>query len=113
MEDIKIGLVTINYNEDGSVSHTKFEPAAEVVTNPENLAQLLRLPPTDNAEVLKKNAQSVVANWYTKVGDIDLIDHFEYGFVSTVKECVKYGSGQIKKCVIDFSIKKYKESPMV
>lgn len=106
MNDIIVGVVTIKYNENGDTVYANFQPEAQEYTNPDFMHSLLGIPASSESEMIKTNAQHLLVKYFTKINDMDMADHFEYGFVGDVIQCDRYDSGQVKECKIKFTFKK-------
>lgn len=102
----QIGTVTIEYNRSGVVTSHKFNPLIKV-DNSQELRRELKNVNGENADVLKHNADVIVAAWFSKVNQVELEDREQYSVESEVIACEKYNTGGIKKCVLKYFLKKH------
>ena len=109
MKEFKIGIATVNYDENGYPISQSFVPGTNVNPDDELLNQLKQIPVTDNSEVTKENADMILAGWWAKMNEIELADREEYKIYSNVINCVKYPNDLIKECSIEYIYKKREE----
>jgi len=104
MNTLEIGIVTMNYNEDGTVikelSH--FTPTLKTTIDTDIEEQLLTIKGENDSETLKHNANAVLAGFFTQITNIELADRSEYVVDSEVVTCEKYPTGGIKTCVLKY-----------
>lgn len=113
MKEEIIGIVTMGYNEDGVVVEAGFKPQEQTDFDKGLLRQLQSVPSSDDIDVIKKNAANVISQWFTKISDIELLDLYEYQIVGEVIDCVKYAGGKVKKCSIQYRIKKLENEKVI
>jgi hypothetical protein len=107
MNETPIGIVTIEYDEDGKVIEAFFKPTEQKGFDLSVINDKLKTVPTSNStQKVKAGAANVLAQWLDNLNSLELADHFEYGWVGDVKECIKYAGGKIKKCSIEYTFKK-------
>lgn len=102
MNNQEIGVVTIDYNEEGVAIHSLFEPTLKIKGGMSLLEQMEALTATQDPEIIKSNADLVFGNWFNKLSEIELADRDTHEVVSELVECDKYPSGNIKKCVLKY-----------
>ena len=96
----QIGIATVNYDEAGNVVSANFEPKLKVENV--DVKQLLSIKADPDVDVVKHNAEMVMASWFTKINDIELADRDDYNIVSEVLRCERYDNDKIKTCSIAF-----------
>lgn len=106
MKDSKIGIVTMEYAQTGKIIQATFAPIMVVELEEELFYQLEEIKPTTDPAVLRSNADLVMASWFTRTNEIELADREKFSIVSDIIDCRKYETGQIKKCVIEYTFKK-------
>lgn len=99
-----IGQVAMEYSENGQVINASFTPSIVVKADEFLLGQLKTIPQTD-ADVLKHNADLVLASWFNKTNEIELADREKWTIVSAVVDCDKYPSGAVKRCILEYTFK--------
>lgn len=109
MKTLKIGIVTLHYDEEGTIVGTVFKPTSEVIGDSALLNELHQVQCADNTKVIKKQAQKVVADWFNKIDQAETEDKFTHQIASQVNYCEKYPNGQVKECSIEFFFKEVKQ----
>lgn len=97
-----IGTAKIEYDPDGKVIKTQF--ISQLRLNPLNLEKQLADIKQGDEEAIKANATLIMAAWFSQVAEIELADREKYKITDKIVECVKFDTGQIKKCSIQFSL---------
>lgn len=108
MKDMQpIGIVTIEYDENGRIEKARFDPSMTVEADDRLLKQLEVLEDEEEEIELQSRADLIMASWFTKINEIELADLNEWVIVSEVALCEKYVfSGKIRKCVLNYYFKK-------
>lgn len=101
-----IGIVTMEYDEQGAVTSATFVPTMKVVLDDNLIRQLQSLTASD-ALALQNNADLVMSAWFAKTNEIELADREEWTIKSRVVECITYPeNGKVKKCAIEYTFVK-------
>lgn len=101
-----IGIVTMEYDENGNVTSATFVPTMKVTLD-ENLVHQLQSIPASGAVTLMNNADLVMSAWFSKTNEIELADREEWAVDGRMIECTLHpGSTKVKKCVIEYTFKK-------
>lgn len=108
MKDLEIGIVKMQYGEDGDVKSASFEPKIQVSVGGELLARLHSVNSPTNSDIIKSNADMVLASFFSKINEIELADREEYEVTSEVINCEKYPNDTVKTCEIKYLFKKIK-----
>lgn len=106
---MEIGTVTITYSANGTIinSETYFTPSMQVSVSQENLLnEFMKITEKTDSEILKQNADLVIASWFSKMNEIELDERPGNGISSELIRCEKYSTGQIRKCVIRYNYSK-------
>lgn len=106
MDNLEIGIATIEYSKGGEIASASFSPTMNFRADEELLSRLDFAPHASNEILLKEHADRVFSAWFNKMNEIELADREEYEIVSEIVECLKFESQEIKKCVIKFTFKK-------
>lgn len=101
-----IGTTTIEYDESGTPTSTKFEPQLQVQLNDDLRQQLMSVKGTEGSARIKEQSELVLGAWFAGVSEIELADREEFEVASEVVECEKYDGGGVRKCVMRFSLRK-------
>lgn len=96
-----IGNATILYSREGKATHSFFVPAIHTIPCDVIEAQLLTTTPK-TGEQAKEQAQRVLADWFSKVEDIELADRETGEITSTIVSCEKWDNDIPKSCTIEF-----------
>ena len=102
----KIGIATIEYDRVGSVTKGTFDPDKDFGNV--DIKQLLSIKASKDVDVVKRNAETVLASWFSKINEVELADRDQYEVASEVLDCKKYVDGKVKKCSIQFYLKEVK-----
>lgn len=98
----KIGIVTIEYFENGVVRRAEFAPTLKLSVSSALADQLTNQQP-NTAEEAKNNADLVFASWFSKMNEIELADRTLYEVKGNMLECETYADGHPKKCVFEYT----------
>ena len=95
----------LNYDENGNVLSTEFEPKLPLKVTSGLLNQLTAVKCSDDSEVIKSNADLVLASWFNQIEDIELADRDKFQVTSEVVEarCERYENGNIKSVYIYYN----------
>lgn len=100
--DIDIGIVTIDYNTEGAITHYRFSPLLELTPDKEVMHQLQFVQPSADIDIVKQSADTILAAWFSKVTTIELADREDYEVRSSIIECDKHDNGLVKRCRIRY-----------
>ena len=100
-ETTEIGTAIIDYHEDGTVAQASFIPAARVTNLTAVQAVLNRVVPK-TAEDIKVQAETVFAEWFNAVQELEDIDREIGRIEAIVLECVKWANERPRHCKIRF-----------
>ncbi len=98
----EIGIVTVEYDQQGSVKRANFKPTIEVLPSSVLIRQLLALPSGEERDTVKANADLVFAGWFSQINEIELSDRNENPISSEVITCEKWPLGKVKTCVLRY-----------
>ncbi len=98
-----IGTVTIEYNEQGKVITSLFEPTMTVNLDPELESELKTIECCPDVETLEHNASLVLASFFNRMNNIELRNIETTSLKPHCDSLDKYPNGQIKKAVISYS----------
>ena len=105
MKIVEIGEVELFYNEDGKVTKSSFTPTMKINLDENLINQLHSIESNKNSEVIKHNAEIMLASFFSKINEIELADRDYYHIESEVMKCDKYPTGIAKYCKIKFIFK--------
>jgi hypothetical protein len=99
-----IGKAEISYLQDGKVNSARFTPNHYVITpkNSSVFRQLEDLEVGPQEDKIVKQAELMMATWFSKLNDIEMADREKYKIVSEMDECHKYPNGQPSKVSVSF-----------
>lgn len=98
----KIGEVVITYTPEGIAETTAF--LATIKIDGDAVAkQLLQIKAGDK-EVIKNNSDMVMASWFSRINDIELMDHSDQRLNSEIVDCLKRENGMVYYCRIAYYI---------
>lgn len=103
----QIGIATMQYDESGKVIEAYFTPRDKV--QGVDLNQLKTIQADQNIDVIRYNAEMVMAGWFSKVNEIELADRDHYKVTSETIWCDKYPNGSVKRCSIGFYFEEIKQ----
>ncbi len=101
-----IGVATISYDEQGNPTSQTFKPGENIEPDDNLLNQLKQIPTATDSELVKQNADLVLAGWWSKMNEAELADRDEFKIYSEIVECLKYDNGSVKSCSIEYTFKK-------
>jgi hypothetical protein len=99
LEQINLGIVTIEYDEKGDVTSASFKPETHIKFDKHLLQQLQSVHSSKDVDVLKENIQFVVGGWWSVLNQIELADRDKYEEAIEIIECERYRTNMIKRCV--------------
>jgi hypothetical protein len=102
----RLGLAVIEYNIEGQVETAQFMGSLDLDFNKELISQLQAGKTIENT---KLNADMTLAAWFNSITEVEIADRTEVSISSNVVECIKYDTGQIKKCSIEYFLNKNEE----
>lgn len=103
MKTQEIGIVTLDYNEDGVATEATFNPTMKVNLDIKALLQLTAIPADKSPQHVEDNAGFVLASWFERLNEIELADRDHYRVAPKVIKCDNYPNGRIKHCEIAFN----------
>lgn len=98
-----IGTATIEYDQNGKAVWSEFIPDMPLRST-ESLSKQLATVKQGDEEAIKANASLIMAAWFNQVTEIELADREEFKISEKIVDCVKFDTGEIKKCSIQFSL---------
>lgn len=108
MKKKNIGIVTINYDLQGQVTHAEFTPHLKVSLDEDDLLSQLKPVNSDTqAETIKANADMVLGSWFAKITEIELAERDEYQVIGKLRMCDNHpGTSIPATCVIEYFFEK-------
>ncbi len=103
MEDIPIGTAIVDYDEEGHAIAARFVPVLRVTDISKLEGGLVQHTAADKTAV-ERNAQTVMAEWFTHVETVEIWDREEREITSRVKSCLAWPNGKPKQCQIEFTL---------
>lgn len=103
MDNFEIGIVKIDYNEDGSIASASFVPHKEMKFDERVLQQITAKP--ESPERVKEIADFVLGAWFSKMTFIELADPEKYSLQSEIVECLSFPKGTVKSCMLKYVFK--------
>lgn len=114
----EIGIVTMNYNDEGEVTMASFKPTMSITIDKNLFERFSKIGDTgkrikkespsvhyeEDSEMLRENAELVFASWFNKTNEIELADREKYKIISETIRCSKHFNGRIAECNIRFSL---------
>jgi len=100
-----IGSTTIQYNQEGKVNFALFLPNQYIVSEESTngmFSQLEQLEVEPYEDKILKQAELMMATWFSKLNDIEMADREQYKVVAEMDECHKYPNGQVSKAKVSF-----------
>lgn len=101
----EIGIVTVNYDSEGTVISATFKPTMEIEFDNDLLEQLRNTKSPTEPETVQQNAELALGAWFSKVNEIELADRELYDLVTEVVYCDKHDNGNVATCAIRFIFK--------
>lgn len=96
----QIGIATINYDQQGNVLEAYFNPTPKFEKI--DASQLKSVKSSKEAEVIKYNAEMILASYFSRMNEIELADRDKYEIGSEILICTKYDNGNVRSCSIQF-----------
>ena len=105
MNNTPIATVKIVYDKFGKLESYSLTPQLTFEVDPNAIINLQEtLSESKEAEVLKQNADNVLASFFAKVNEVELADREKFQVVSEVIECVRNNFNKVRVCVIKYSL---------
>lgn len=98
-----IGDVKLEYAIGGFPTNVSFSPVTVNLSKEEIEAQFKQVKSQEIVK-LKENSDTVFSNWLNSLVNIELLDNTKERVEGEVLECLQWEDGNIKKCVIRYSI---------
>lgn len=105
-QDLQIGIATVQYDEQGKVTHARFKPTLEITVSPLLKDMLKDITATTDKETTLHNAEAAFASWFSKMTEIELADRDEYEIAVSNTTCHKHSNGIVSACYISFVFRK-------
>ena len=104
MQSTEIGIVTVNYDKEGNIirEQSHFVPTIKTTVDDSIVEQLRNIKANDDSEILRHNANLILAGFFNQINEIELADRSEYVVDSEVVKCESYPNGGVKTCVLKY-----------
>lgn len=112
IKDLLVGITSLYYNEDGTLSSGFFTPFGFDLNGDQILERMKFIDAGQSGDELANHAKVVLAGFFSRANEIELADREKYEILPTVIECQKWPSGTVKKCVIRFTLKSKNHDPV-
>lgn len=103
---MEIGIVDIRYNAEGKVTDGTFTPTLRAAVDKKLINQLFSIEKPADEAALRANSELILADWFTRLNDIELADRELYEVKGEVLGCDKYPDGRVQHCRIVFNFVK-------
>ena len=103
MSIIKIGIVSMDYDESGKLFKAEFQPAnfkIDVDDNGRLMQSMFKVQSNSDINIIRLKSDIVLSSWFANINEIELSDRFEKEMKSEVVDCVKQENGMVKHCSI-------------
>lgn len=100
----EVGVVTLNYKQNGELAGAVFVPTMQLNANAEFLKGLNSVKSSDNPGLIKAHAQRVFAGWFSQMTRIELDESYQLTSRVDLDTCERFTDGTVKTCRIIFSI---------
>jgi hypothetical protein len=98
----QIGIATITYDNTGMAMSATFEHSLKISSSDSVINSLKTIKQRD-VPTMTENAETVMAEWFTKMNEVELADRDQYKISGEVVECEMNGKGMPKRIRISFS----------
>ena len=97
---IAIGTATIRYDEEGNLTSATFAPEVHPTVVSKIDQELLKADKAHTADDAKRHAETVLAEWYGWLWDIELADREEGRVEGEIVNCIKWPNDVPQECVV-------------
>lgn len=97
-----IGIVTIEYDENGKVITSNFVPTMSVEIDETLKNELKTIDCCDESEKLEHNASLVLSSFFNRMNKIELRDIEKSKLTGHIDHLENYPGGMIKKAIISY-----------
>lgn len=105
----KIGEVVITYTPEGVAETAAFLPTIKI--DSAAIAKQLLEVKIGGSAAIQSNSDMVMATWFSRINDIELMDHSDQRLNSEIIDCLKRENGMVYYCRIAYYIEDVSHKP--